>query len=123
MVRSIEIRVVAVVAAALALGCADPSGEDDSSPMDAIQAACDAYIERSADCSLIEDTEPEVAACVEGLAEARNSNPACSEADIVLYTCLSQADCETFVGGGACQSEIAASQEACGDDGEPEMTG
>ena len=91
--------------------------------MDAIEAACDAYIERSADCGLIEETEPEVAACVGGLAAVVDSNPACTDADVELYTCLSQADCESFVGGDACESEIAASQAACGDNGEPEMTG
>lgn len=121
--RSIEVRLVVVLVAAFSLGCAEPGEDDDSSTMDAIEAACDAYIERSADCGLIEETEPEVAACVEGLVAVDDSNPVCTQADIALYTCLAQADCESFAVGGACESEIAASQEACGDNGEPEMTG
>lgn len=114
-------RCVLISLAATRLLACDSTDDDGPSALEAIEAACEAYIQHSAECGFVDEVEPEIEACVEDLSATRETDPACTDADVVLYECLAEAECEGLAVGGVCEAEIDATQDACGDIGGPEI--
>ena len=104
------------------VGCGSDQHDDSSASMEeAIQEACAGNCERAMQCGFDDEVEACSEECVDSLSAGLDTNRACTEADVLLYQCLSTAPCETIPLGTSCEAEIERSMSACGG-GEPETS-